>query len=308
MNILIYIAAFILTFLTTTLAGVDWLNKNSLELTNFSSGLPYSIALLFVLLAHELGHYIAARIHKVDTTYPFFIPFPTLLGFSPFGTMGAVIKIRQRVPSKTALFDIASAGPITGFIASMIVLVAGFLWLPGREYLYPIHPEYAQLAQLPTSGLTFGNTFGYTLVAKFFAPAGAFIPPMNEIYHYPFLCVGWFGMLVTAMNMIPVGQLDGGHIAFCMFGKRYHMIAQVSLVVLTALGLSSFLPMVGIQWNYGWAGWLFWALVLALMIRIGRLHHPSTDNEAPLDERRYIIGLCCWLIFIVSFSPNPISL
>lgn len=308
MNILIYIGAFILTFLTTTLAGVQWLNKTPLELAYFSSGLPYSIALLFVLLSHEMGHYIAARIHKVDTTYPFFIPLPSYAGLNPFGTLGAVIKIRQKVPSKTTLFDIASSGPIAGFIASMIVLIIGFIGLPAKEYLYTIHPEYANLSQLPTAGLTFGNTLGYALIAKFFAPAGAFVPPMNEMYHYPLLCVGWFGMLVTAMNMIPVGQLDGGHIAYCMFGKKYHVMAQVSLVVLTTLGLSSFLPMVGIDWNYGWLGWLFWALVLALMIRFGRLHHPNTEDESPIDTIRYRIGLCCWFIFVVSFSPNPISL
>jgi len=153
LNILIYIGAFILTFLTTTLAGVQWLNKSPFELAYFSSGLPYSIALLFVLLAHEMGHYIAARVHKVDTTYPFFIPFPAFYGFGPFGTLGAVIKIRQRVPGKKALFDIASAGPIAGFIASLAVLVMGFIHLPGKEYLFTIHPEYAQLSELPTGGL-----------------------------------------------------------------------------------------------------------------------------------------------------------
>jgi membrane-associated protease RseP (regulator of RpoE activity) len=306
--LLIYIGSFVLTFFTTTLAGVQWLNKDPLELSYFSAGLPYSCALLSILLSHEMGHYIAARVHKVNTTYPFFIPFPAFFGLSLFGTLGAVIKIQQRVPSKRALFDIGVAGPIAGFIASMIILIAGFSLLPAKEYLYTIHPEYAHLSQMPTEGLTFGATLGYTLVAKLIAPAGSFIPPMNEMYHYPFLCVGWFGLLVTSMNLIPVGQLDGGHLAFCMFGKRYHVIAQISLIVLTVLGLSSFLPMIGINWTYGWVGWLFWAFLLAMMIRFGRLHHPTTEDESPIDERRTIIGLCCWVIFVLSFSPNPISL
>ncbi|MBM2841622.1 MAG: putative rane-associated Zn-dependent protease, partial [Bacteroidetes bacterium] len=292
----------------TTLAGVQWLNKDPLELAYFSSGLPYSISLLFILLSHEMGHYIAARVHKVNTTYPFFIPLPSYAGINPFGTLGAVIRIRQKVPNKTALFDIASAGPIAGFIASLIVLIVGFAWLPEKEFLYTIHPELASLAEAPTAGLRFGNTIGYALIAQLVAPAGAFVPPMNEMYHYPFLCAGWFGMLVTAMNMIPVGQLDGGHISYCMFGKKYHRIAQVSLITMIVLGLSSFLPMVGISWNYGWLGWLFWALVLAMMIRFGRLHHPNTDDESPIDETRFKIGLCCWLIFVLSFSPNPMSL
>ncbi len=308
LNLLIYIAAFILTFFTTTLAGVQWLNKNPLELAYFADGLPYSIALLFVLLAHEMGHYIAARIHKVDTTPPFFIPMPAFIGIGPFGTMGAVIKIRQQVPSKKALFDIAAAGPIAGFIASLAILITGFILLPGREFLFTIHPEQANLAQTPIGGLTFGHTLGYDLIAMLFAPAGAFIPPMNEMYHYPFLCVGWFGMLVTAMNMIPVGQLDGGHISYCMFGRTYHVIAQVALVALTVLGISGFLPMLGIDWSYGWVGWLFWAIVLSLMIRFGRLHHPNTGDETPIDDTRMMIGWCCWLIFVISFSPNPLSL
>jgi membrane-associated protease RseP (regulator of RpoE activity) len=110
------------------------------------------------------------------------------------------------------------------------------------------------------------------------------------------------------MNLIPVGQLDGGHLAFCMFGDRYHTIAQVALGGLTALGVSGFLPMVGIGWNYGWVGWLFWAFVLMLMIRLGRLHHPHTEDESPISDARYIVGASCWFIFVVSFSPNPISL
>ncbi len=291
-----------------TLAGVEWLNKSPFELGNFSMGLPYSIALLLVLLAHEMGHFTAARFHNVDTTYPYFIPFPSFIGINVFGTMGAVIRIRQRVPSKKALFDIASAGPIAGFAASLIVLIIGFTYLPGKEYLYTIHPQYAFLPEIPKGNLTFGSTLAYDIIARLFAPTGAFVPPMNEMYHYPFLCVGWFGMLVTAMNLIPVGQLDGGHIAYCMFGRKYHVIAQIALAGLTVLGLSGFLPLVGIDWQFGWVGWLFWALVLALLIKFGRLGHPATDDETPIDPVRYRIGLICWFIFLLSFSPNPISM
>jgi membrane-associated protease RseP (regulator of RpoE activity) len=306
LSFLIYLGAFLLTFVTTTLAGVAWLNINPFELINFSAGLPYSISILFVLLSHEMGHYIAARIHKVDTTLPFFIPFPAFFGVNMFGTMGAVIKLRQQVPSKKVLFDIGSAGPISGFIASVLVLSAGFVLLPGREFLYSIHPEYAQLPQLPGAGLTFGHTLAYDVLANLFAPTGAFVPPMNEMYHYPFLCVGWFGMLITSMNLIPVGQLDGGHISYAMFGRYYHVIAQIALVLLTLFGLSSLLPLLGIQWDFGWLGWLLWALILALMIRFGRLQHPTTADETPLDTRRFFIGATCWVIFILSFAPTPL--
>lgn len=302
------IATFLITFLTVTLAGVEWLNRSAFELDNFVSGLPYSIALLLVLLTHEMGHFTAARIHKVDTTYPFFIPFPTFYGLNPFGTMGAVIRIRQQVPNKKALFDIASAGPIAGFVASLIVLILGFVYLPGKDYLYSIHPEYASLSEIPKEGLTFGYSLGYELIAKLFAPSGAFVPPMNEVYHYPLLCVGWFGMLITAMNLIPVGQLDGGHIAYCMFDRKYHLVAQISLVCMVILGLSGFLPLLGINWEFGWAGWLVWGLVLAILIKFGRLSHPATEDDTPIDPIRYRIGMVCWLIFVLSFSPNPLSM
>jgi membrane-associated protease RseP (regulator of RpoE activity) len=306
LNFLIYFGAFLLTFLTTTLAGVAWLNINPFELINFSAGIPYSLSLLFVLFSHEMGHYIAARIHKVDTSFPFFIPFPSFFGLNPFGTMGAVIKLRQQVPSKKALFDIGSAGPISGFIASLIVLALGFALLPGREFLYTIHPEYAQLSHLPTAGLTFGHTLAYDGLAALFAAPGAFVPPMNEMYHYPLLCVGWFGLLVTSMNLLPVGQLDGGHISYAMFGRYYHIIAQITLVLLTVFGLSGLLPLAGIDWQFGWLGWLLWAIILALMIRFGRLQHPTTADETPLDQRRFLLGVACWVIFILSFSPTPI--
>ncbi len=305
-GILLYVVFFILTLATTTLAGVQWLNKDPLELENFAAGLPYSGLLLLVLLSHESGHWIAARIHKVETTYPLFIPFP-FFSANPFGTLGAVIRVRGLVPSKRALFDIGASGPISGFVVSAIVLALGFKFLPAREYLYTIHPEYANLSTIPASGLTFGNSFLYSLLSALFARPDSFVPPMNEIYHYPFLCVGWFGLLVTAMNLIPVGQLDGGHISFCMFGKSYGLIARIALVLLTALGLSGLLPLVGIEFSPGWYGWLLWALILLAFMRFARNGHPATEDETPIDSRRFAVGVACWIVFILSFSPKPFS-
>ncbi len=298
---------FILTFFTTTLAGVEWLVKDPFELSNFPSGLTYSILILSMLSAHEFGHYFAARIHRVETTFPFYIPFPPFLLLNQFGTMGAVIRIRSAIPSKKALFDIGAAGPIAGFVVTAAILAIGFATLPSKEYLYTIHPEYALLDTIPMSGLRFGDTLFYTLFAKLFAPAGAFIPPMNEMYHYPFLCVGWFGMLITAMNLIPIGQLDGGHISYSLFGNRYHLIAQACLVALVALGLAGLLPEVGINFQYGWFGWFIWAMILIFMIRRLGMHRPVLEDEAPLDAGRKIIGWLCIIIFIGSFSLVPLS-
>ena len=298
---------FFLTFLTTSLAGVAWLNKNPLELTNFSYGITYALLLLLMLASHEFGHYWAARYHKVDTTLPFFLPFPSFLGLFPFGTLGAVIRIRSRIPSRRTIFDIAAAGPIAGFVVSVGILIYGFLALPPIEYLYSIHPEYETMTSIPSEGLTFGATLLYSLLGTLFAPAGAFVPPMNEIYHYPYLCVGWFGLFITAMNLIPVGQLDGGHLSFAMFGDRHHRIAQVSLIALVILGTAGLLPLLGIQIEFGWTGWLFWALILVFFMRSTRLRRPQLEEDGPLESGRMMIGWGCLIIFLLSFSLAPIS-
>lgn len=309
-TILIHSLLFVAAFLTTTLAGVQWLNKNPLELTNFPSGITYAALLLLMLGTHEFGHYFAARRHGVDVTLPFFLPFPSidlLALLNPFGTLGAVIRLRGGLQSRRALFDIGAAGPIAGFIVSLAILITGFITLPAKEYLYTIHPEYAGLASIPEGGWTFGHTLIYDGVAALFAPAGAFIPPMNEIYHYPFLCVGWFGLLVTAINLIPVGQLDGGHITYGMFGTGYHRVAQTALVLLTILGLAGFLPLLGIPFEYGYTGWLFWAFLLIFFSRVLKLNRPPLGDETPLDPIRMAAGWLCMLMFIGSFSLTPFS-
>ena len=304
----VHLVLFILTFFTTTLAGVQWLNKIPTELANFRHGLSYSIALLAMLTAHEFGHYAAARRNGVRATLPFFLPFPSFLGLVPFGTLGAVIRLQTPVTSRRVLFDIGAAGPIAGFVVSQALLVYGFLTLPPVSYLYGIHPEYAQLTSIPEGGIRFGSTLLYAFLEQTLPPAGTFVPPMNEIYHYPFLCVGWFGMFVTAMNLIPIGQLDGGHISYAMFGDRYHRIAQVALVFLVASGLAGFLPELGVPFPYGWPGWLFWALMLIVFMRRMGLNRPPVDDPTPLDGTRTAIGWLCWAIFLASFSPVPLSM
>ncbi len=302
-----HLLLFGLTFFTTTLAGVQWLNNNPLELRNFPMGLTYSFLILLMLGSHEFGHYFAAKYHKVKATLPFFIPFPSFLPLGPFGTMGAVIRVRSVIPSRKALFDIGAAGPIAGFAVSLAILIIGFITLPPREYLYMIHPEYAQMAVVPEGGIKFGETMLFAALAQVFAPAGAFLPPMNEVYHYPFLCVGWFGLFVTSMNLIPIGQLDGGHISFSMFGNKYHAIGQVSLVILVIIGLLGFLPLIGIDFRYGWTGWLFWAAILMFFLRGMRMGRPPVVDESPLDPTRRMIGWFCYAMLVSSFSLAPFT-
>ena len=297
---LLPVTLFVVTFVTTTIAGVFWLNKDGFDLESFSLGLPYSLAILFILASHEFGHYFAARYHKVEATLPFFIPAPPYL--LPFGTLGAVIRTRSPIPTRKAMFDIGVAGPIAGFVATILVLLIGLTNLPPREYIFSIHPEYALGIKAQGQPLTFGNTLLYSLLSKSFA--NGYLPPMDEIYHYPFLCVGWFGLLVTAMNLIPVGQLDGGHITYAMFGNRHRIVARAAFALLLASGLAGVLPTLGINVAIGWPGWLLWAGILFFVIK---LDHPSISDPEELSPNRMLMGWTALAIFILSFSPTPIN-
>jgi membrane-associated protease RseP (regulator of RpoE activity) len=316
----------VITFLTTTVAGVQWANRDPFdELSNFVIGLEYSIAILFVLAAHELGHYFAARYHRVPVTLPYFIPFPPIPFFINFGTLGAVIRTRGLVPSRKVMFDIGIAGPIAGFIASVGVLVYGFLTLPGPEFILSIHPNYDfQLNTDPTAEglpLELGAPLLYRVIEFLLTDSSQFVPPMSEIYHYPYLVVGWFGLFVTAMNLIPLGQFDGGHIAYTMFGEGHRRIARWSFAGLMILGLPSIIdslirviasflsnapvPQIIPFAQYSWGGWFLWAMVSYYIVK---LYHPSVPDETPLDDARMNIGWTSFMMFILSFSFIPFTI
>lgn len=324
---LVNILLFLLTFFTTTVSGVEWVNRNPFELRNFSFGIEYALAILFILGCHEFGHYFAARYHSVETTLPFFIPWPPIPGFLilNFGTLGAVIKTRTAVPSKKAMFDIGVAGPIAGFVACVIILVIGFLHLPSKEYLLAIHPDFDfSINDVRSTGglsLAFGDTLLFGFLRNVLTSAShEFVPPMTEIYHYPLLCVGWFGLFVTAMNLIPVGQTDGGHLIYSMFGNKHKFVARYAWIVLLVLGLPSLLdaflrtlleyvkkePFDQIVpfAQYSWSGWLLWAGILYYVIK---LYHPPVADETPLGRGRTIVGWMTLGIFVVCFSFLPFS-
>ena len=306
-KLLLHGSLFLATLFTTTGAGVLWLNKDPFELSALGAGLPYALSLLFILTTHEMGHYLAARYHGVDATLPFYIPIPVQLWvLNPFGTMGAVIRTRSVIPTRKALFDIGVYGPIAGFVASLIVLVYGLTHLPPKEFITAIHPDYF-LKTPDGSGMTFGSSLLYE-VLSFVLPdrANEFIPPMNEIYHYPYLCAGWFGMFVTALNLIPIGQSDGGHISYAMFGKKSERITFVALVVFAVLGTLPVLEFIGISVGFGSLLWILWPLVMFGLNR-GQLSHPEIDDETPVDGTRMVIGYFALVIFILCFMPTPIS-
>lgn len=306
-NVAIHIGLFVITFITSTIAGVNWIiaSEGPFEIL---VGLPYSISILLIITFHEFGHYFAAVYHKVKATLPFYIPFPPIPYMINFGTMGAVIRTRSRIHSKKAMFDIGVAGPIAGFVVTIAILIYGFLNVPGIEYLLIIHPDYLE----PTYGkegyaLVFGDSLLFSFLKEMFVRPGQFFPPMSEIYHYPYLCAGWFGLFITSMNMIPVGQLDGGHISFAMFGEQTHYKISVTL----ALFMFSF-GIIGaadtffeLNYGIGWSGWLFWSLVLYFVIK---LKHPPILDATHLDSRRMFVGYFSFFIFLISFSPMPIML
>jgi len=307
---LLHIGLFIVTFITTTISGVQWISASGgpYELSELLIGLPYSISILLIISFHEFGHYFAAMYHKVKATLPFYIPFPPIPYMINFGTMGAVIRTRTRINSKQAMFDIGVAGPITGFVVCLIILIYGFLNVPGVNYILHIHPDYFD----PNYGkeglnLVFGDSILFSFLRWIFVQPNQFFPPMSEIYHYPYLCTGWFGLFITSMNMIPVGQLDGGHISYAMFGdKNHYKISVIAFVIMFVFGILGLIDSM-LEFNYGigWSGWLFWSLILFFIIR---LKHPPVPDTSELDSRRKLIGCLAYFIFIISFSPTPIML
>jgi membrane-associated protease RseP (regulator of RpoE activity) len=304
----INIILFAVTFITTLFAGAEWMSgtMGPHELSVFAQALPYALSILFILACHEFGHYFAARYHKVDVTLPYFIPFPPIPGFLNFGTMGAVIRTRSVVGTNKAMFDIGVTGPIAGFIACLIILIYGFTHLPPVDYLLAIHPDYFSPEYGQNSiSLEFGNTLLFSFLRELFTTPDQFVPPMSEVYHYPYLCVGWFGLFVTAMNMIPVGQLDGGHIFYSMFGSQNHYsVAKVSMTILFLLGSAGAADaFFDVGLGFGWMGWLFWCFILYFVIKI---KHPDVPHFEKLDSRRMLLGYTAIIILLLSFSPNPI--
>jgi len=331
-KVFLHLFLFLSAFFTCAMAGVAWVgNADPFELTNIGLGVEYAVLILGFLTAHEFGHYFAARYHKVPCTLPYYIPFPITPYFPlSFGTMGAVIRIRGVIPSRKALFDIGAAGPIAGFVVCYAFLIYGFINLPDLSYLLDFHPGFVPGGPPEEGALFFGDTALFHFTKSIFATEGGFVPPMHEVYHYPFLNVGWFGLFVTALNLLPLGQLDGGHILYAMFGRLQWKIAKIFWYVLIIIGSSALLDIMhevlelyyqegelsgfsgsvfrmldSIKTNYpivmtGWGGWLFWAILARFVTGI---NHPPISGGA-IGTGRMVIGFLVILIFLLSFSWN----
>jgi membrane-associated protease RseP (regulator of RpoE activity) len=235
-------------------------------------GLSYSISLLGILLVHEMGHFSACRFHRIEATLPYFIPAPTLIG-----TFGAFIKIKSPFSSKKALFDVGLAGPLAGFLVSLPVITLGIS-----------QSRLVSKSDLQ-SGLTLGEPLVFKLISWLVLGPGA---GQYDILVHPMAFAGWFGLLATAFNLFPIGQLDGGHILYALLGKKAYYAGVASIACMVVMGILF------------WQGWLFWALIVTL---IG-LRHPPVFEDEKLDSKRKILAAVALLIFLLSFTPAPLSL
>jgi membrane-associated protease RseP (regulator of RpoE activity) len=292
-RIWVHIGLLVLTVVTTTFAGavhyygftVGFNGAEKAAAPDFTSlafylrGLWYSTTVLAILGCHEMGHYLACRYYGVDVSLPFFLPSPPVLPLAT-GTFGAFIRIRQRIPSRVALFDIGLAGPIAGFIVAVPVLFLG-LALSVTEHL----PSDFQ-------GVELGEPLLFRAASWMIWGT---LPEGIVINMHPMVFAAWFGMLATALNLFPAGQLDGGHVAYAVLGRRSTQLTLAT--VIAAVGLTVYST-----------GWLVWTILLLLMIVfIGPEHPPTLDDHAPLDRTRLIMAVVGIVMLILCFTPAPLG-
>ena len=269
---------------------------NPRQLLEIWRGWPFALPLMAILIAHESGHYIAARLHKVPASLPFFIPLPFL---SPFGTMGAIIGMSGRIRSRVALLDIGAAGPLAGMAVALPVLAYGL----AHSEIGPNTGHYTQE----------GQSLLYLLLKRVFAGP---IADGLDVHLHPTAYAGWVGLLVTMINMLPWGQLDGGHIAFALFGERQHTIARWlrrGLLLLFAYNLLRFVGPVllkqsSLGYAYACSNSLFWLVWYGFTGLIGRLsgsadHPPFEPGE--LGRGRRAVAWLCLIMFVLLFMPTP---
>jgi len=277
----LHVSLFLLTLLTTTWAGALHQGVNILQNpANFAVGLPYSIGLLLILGAHELGHYFAARWYRIPVTPPYFIPAPFALG-----TFGAFISMRGGVRDRRALFDVAVAGPLAGLVFAIPALLFGL------QYSKIVTDNASK--GLLHSGVEIGSSFLMAILSKLaLGPAAA---EGHLLILHPLAFAGWLGLLVTALNLLPIGQLDGGHIAHAVFGSRKaHTISVVALVSLFFLAL------------FVWPGLMMWAFIVYFIA--GTRDAPPANDLTPLNRSRQVLGYFAFALLALILVPVPHSL
>jgi len=255
-TIAIHIILFVLTVASTYLIG----------------GPMYSASIMTILLSHEMGHYVMSRRYGVPATLPYFIPLP----MPPFGTLGAIIRMKGVILNKKALFDIGVAGPLSGFVVAIPFIVLGI--------------KLSEIQRITGSNIPFlqlGDPLLFKILQKMLLGD---IPEGYDLVLHPFAYAGWVGLFVTALNLLPVGQLDGGHVIYAVFGNRSKWVFAASITVLAILS---------IVYNPGWL------LLVVLLLIFGMRHPQSLDMETGLDTTRKLLALLALVIFLLSFTPAP---
>ena len=298
---LVNVFLFVLTFASAFLAGSALSDTQLPEPTQaemWRHGLGFSLALLFIMLTHEMGHFALARKHKVDATWPFFIPAPLL---SVIGTLGAVIRLRSLPRTRKALLDIGAAGPIAGFVATIPVLIVGLRMstlvpaeVPSAHWtLFDAALAWFQTGHWPPMKEAFdlGSPLGMAICEKLVLGD---LPAGKTLALHPVAVAGWFGFLLTALNLLPLGQLDGGHVLFGSSPRLHRLLGPPLSAALLALGVFTAFP-----------GWILWGLLMGLGLGY---HPPLAQAEERLDGPRRALVAVSLLLFALSFSPVPLSL
>jgi membrane-associated protease RseP (regulator of RpoE activity) len=284
---LVHLLLFLATVVTTLLAGAAEqgvaLREILADPSRILAGVPFSATLIAILGVHELGHYGVGRHHGMPVSLPFFIPVPPV---GPFllGTMGAVIRLRGAIRDRRALFDMAIAGPLAGLVVAVPAYVAGISW----SRVISLAEMSGRTGDEPFLGPSLLSALVHRLVL------GPMPPGAAGIELHPVATAAWFGFFVTALNLIPAGQLDGGHMVYALFGDRHALISKLAVGALVVIGLA-----------FGSINWLVWAaLIVGLM---GFRHTPTMDDITPLDARRRALGVFALILLLLLLPPVPLS-
>lgn len=274
-GVLVPALLFAATVVTTVIAGALFEGADIMaDPVSLAKGLPFSAALLAILGTHEFGHYFASRRHGVRATLPFFIPAPPI----PFmiGTFGAVIKMKSPISTKSALVDIGAAGPLSGFVVAVVVVVVGL--------------SQSTVMDAPSDAVVvmgLGSSLIFSLLA--YVTVGP-IAEGKDIFLNSVAFAGWIGLFITSINLLPIGQLDGGHILYSIAGRFHRRVSKALVVVLVVLGV------------FTWPGWVVWAILVSV---IGLGHPPVFNEREPLDPARRRIAIITLIVFVLTFIPTP---
>ncbi len=272
-KVVLPIVLFVVTFASTVLAGLPALDADLSLAKAFTEAFKYALPVMTILFCHEMGHFLQSRRYGVYSSFPFFIPMP----FSPIGTMGAVIAMDGRLPSRRALFDIGISGPLAGLVPTLICCFVGLKW---STVVFTPVPNPDELHR------------GMPLLFQYLLPLfGKTIPPLCSLNYHPVAFAGWVGLLITSLNLIPVGQLDGGHVLYALLRRKAHTVAI--LVLWAAAFAVVFFKLYG------------WLVMIFLVSYMGPKHPPTRDDDEPLGWFRILLGWLTLAFIPLGFIPQP---